>query len=247
MIVYQAAAYIRLLDRQRVNDAVKALLAAFAKGSDLDALVARNNVERLTVIEATGDDPAVLESDAQLLNRYLLSFTGLGAGSRDRYLYETHTAVPAIPVGGAAVVGWREHGRRGDVDIVACGPDGRDLTEPEFDAMKAGVLSGRVVPEASSAACLRANRLEYSVAQTIRIRSGPSPATVAADVEARIRALTDERTVIGGVVPLAFIAGSAHGPSVISATTSLPAADIEADAYTVPVCTGIAISVEVIS
>tara|TARA_R110002049_G_scaffold285335_1_gene466161 strand:+ start:1228 stop:2139 length:912 start_codon:yes stop_codon:yes gene_type:complete len=246
-IVYQAAAYIRLLDRQRVNDAVKALLPAFAKGADLDALVARNAVVRLTVIEATGADPAVMESDANLLNRYLLSFDRGAAGTRDRYLFEAHTAVPVIPVGGAFVAGWREHGRRGDVDIVACGPDGRDLTEAELSDLRVGVLADSVVPEASSAAVKPAIRFEYQVEQKIIIRRGPSPAVVAADVEARIRELTDERTIINGTVPRDFIAGAAHGPNVVKAITTSPMVDIEADAYTVPVCTEITITVEVAS
>jgi phage-related baseplate assembly protein len=245
--VLEAAAYRELLLRQRVNDAVQALLPAFARGSDLDALVARNGITRAVVVPASGQTPAVLETDAQLLNRYLLSFDRQGAGTRQRYLFEAHSALPILPDGAVFVAGWKEHGRAGDVDVVACGPGGRDLTQAELDALGAAVLADDVVPEATSAAVVPATRVEYTVAQTIRIPKGPSSAAVAADVEARIRAFTDARTVIGAQVPRDFIAGAAFGPNVISAETSLPAADIVTDAYSVPVCTGIAVTVEVLS
>lgn len=48
----QVWANLRLLDRQRVNDAVKALLAPFSAGADLDNVVARQGLARLVVMPA---------------------------------------------------------------------------------------------------------------------------------------------------------------------------------------------------
>ena len=45
-------AYDKMMERARINDAAKALLLAFARGSDVDHLAANYNVKRLTVVEA---------------------------------------------------------------------------------------------------------------------------------------------------------------------------------------------------
>ncbi len=85
---------MRLIDRARVNDGIKALLASLATGDNLDALVASRNIERLTVSPATADSAAVMEGDFALLRRYLLSFSAASAGSEGRYLYDAWTAWP---------------------------------------------------------------------------------------------------------------------------------------------------------
>lgn len=247
VIASQAWSYLRLLDRQRVNDVAKALTAAFAKGTDLDHFVARNNVTRLELIPASGDQPAVMESDDRLLQRYLLSFSGRSAGSRERYIFEALTAVPALPAGGVAVLGHAVHGRRGDVEIVICGPGGRDVTDEELAAVQAACLADHVVPVATHAQVTRAERHEYTVAGTLVIPPGPSPETVRAEAIARIREEADRRTLIGAKVVRDFLAGAANGLSVIDSTLALPEADIEADPYTVPVCTDIAVTIQVAS
>jgi phage-related baseplate assembly protein len=246
IIAGRAFSTLRLLDRFRVNDAIKSLLAAFAKEGDLDAFVARNNVERLLISPATQSSAAVYESDENLLNRYLLSFDGRSAGSRDRYLYEGHTALPVLPIGGLAVNGYRVHGRRGDVDIVASGPDGRALSDEEIALLRLKCLADHVVPEATAAILLRAQRHEYQVRQTIYVPSGPSPAVISSEAIKRVRAVTDKATIIGAKVVRDFLAGAANGVSVIDAVTHEPAADIIVDRYTVPVCTAIEINVEVV-
>ncbi len=64
----QENAYREVILRQRVNDAARAVMVAYAVGSDLDQLGANNNVERLVITPA---DPsaippieAVMESDS---------------------------------------------------------------------------------------------------------------------------------------------------------------------------------------
>ena len=67
IVVARAWRYLRNLDRNRVNDGLKALLAPLSTGSNLDALVAGRNVERLTIIEATASSPAIRQGDSALL------------------------------------------------------------------------------------------------------------------------------------------------------------------------------------
>lgn len=236
VILGQAYSYIRLLDRARVNDAVRAVLAPFAKKADLDAIAASANVERLTVVPAANGQPAVMETDEALLRRYLLSFDRPGAGSRDRYLYEAWTAWPLMH--DAAVLGYGVHGKRGDVHIVLSGPGGRDPTDEEFGRVFAALHAPWNKPEAVALTILRAQRVLYAVRLRVTIPPGPDGSIVAAEAAGRVRRLADERTLIGGEIPAGMLAGAAYGPNVITVEDLAPVA-IERNPYAVPVCTAV--------
>lgn len=245
VILGQADTYMRLLDRQRVNDAVKALLAPTASSADLDNVVARQGMQRLELAPATGDQPAVMETDAALLRRYLLSFDRPSAGSAGRYLYEAWTVAPwltDVRVNGRAV-----HGRIGDTDIVIAGVDGAAATVDELAAVQAAVTHPHVKPEAVGVAVIPATRKEYRVEQVVVVPVGPDAELVRAEAEARVRAVCLSRMLIGAAVPRDLVAGAAFGPSIVDVVHVAPAADIAAQPYAIPVCTEIAISVEVAS
>ncbi|OYW64656.1 MAG: hypothetical protein B7Z40_13475 [Bosea sp. 12-68-7] len=231
VILLQAWSYLRLLDRQRVNDAVKAVLAPLATGTDLDNVVAGANILR-----ADG------ESDAALRRRYLLTFDAPSAGSRDGYLLQAFTAWPLMH--DASVIGPAVHGRRGDVDIVIAGPGGRLPTGEELALVRAAVNSTSVRPEAAAVVVLAATRATYVVDLTATIPRGPDPEVVRQEIITRVAAAAAERAVIGGEVPARFITGAAYGPSVIRVTQESPAADIAPEPYTIPICTSIHVRLE---
>lgn len=93
----EKAAYDKMMSRARINDAAKALLLAFARGSDLDHLAANYNVQRLQVLAADpGPVPPIeaqYESDDSLVERTLLAFEGMSiAGPRDAYVFHAMSA-----------------------------------------------------------------------------------------------------------------------------------------------------------
>jgi phage-related baseplate assembly protein len=93
----ELAAYQKLMSRARINDAAKASLLAYARGTDLDNRAADYGVERLTITEAAPDAippiAAVMEEDDALLYRTQLSLEGLSvAGSRGAYEFHGLTA-----------------------------------------------------------------------------------------------------------------------------------------------------------
>ncbi|MCC0033757.1 MAG: baseplate J/gp47 family protein [Hoeflea sp.] len=242
IIVGQAWSYLRLLDRQRVNDALKALLAPLSTGSNLDNLVARQGIQRLTITAASGSTPAVMESDARLLERYLLSFNRAAAGSRDGYLFAAFTAWPGA--GDIEVVGRRIHGRRGDVDIVVAGPDGDAPSTENLALVRAAVTADDVQPETTSVSVLAATRVTYAVDLVIEVLKGPDPEIVKDEAVARIRAVADDRTFIGGEVPASLLSGAAYGTSVMKVRDNAPVV-IAPDPYSIPVLTTITVSTEV--
>ncbi|MFQ2693723.1 baseplate J/gp47 family protein [Aeromonas caviae] len=88
----QENAYRELILRQRINDAAVANMLAWAKGSDLDNLVANWKVQRLTIQPgdptATPPVPEIKEDDEALILRALMAWDGLSvAGPTGAYEY----------------------------------------------------------------------------------------------------------------------------------------------------------------
>lgn len=249
MIAAQAWSFARRLDRTRVNDAYKALLAQFARGSNLDAVVAKNNVQR-RIVPATDTTAAIMEGDRSLLIRYLLSNDRASAGSPGCHLYNAHTAWPqssdkTLGLWDARVNGRAVHGRRGDTDVVIVGPFGRNPTEEEMSTVRAAVIRYNAVPEATSVAVLAARRREYSKHLILEIPGiGPAPEVVRQEAEKRVQAAAISRTLIGGEVPPDLLSGAAYGENIINVRDLTPLT-IKPDPYVVPVLIDLKIDLEV--
>lgn len=245
VILGEAWSYLRLLDRQRVNDAVAAVLAPLAKGSNLDNVVARVGVQRLVIHPATATSAAIMEIDARLLMRYLMAFDRPAAGSVDKYLYWAFTSWPSML--DAAVLGFETHGRRGDIDIPVIGPAGALPTDAQLALVRAAVTATGVKAEATSVTVMAANRALYSVALTLNISQGPDPATVVSAATAAVTAAANGRMILGGQVPMDLLSGAAYVGGVLSVARLSPLADIPADPYTVPVMSGLTITPNVLT
>ncbi|EOR07214.1 baseplate assembly protein [Acinetobacter tandoii] len=87
----QTFAYRQLLKTGNINEKAKALMLAYAKGSDLDHLAANRKVYRKTIIEAdpTTSPPteAVMEEDEDLRRRTQLEPESMSAGSDGCYQF----------------------------------------------------------------------------------------------------------------------------------------------------------------
>lgn len=93
----QENAYREVILRQRINEAVKAVMVAYALDDDLDQLGANKGVERLTVTPAdeTTIPPtaAVMESNDDFRARIAAAFKGLSvAGPTGAYEYHARSA-----------------------------------------------------------------------------------------------------------------------------------------------------------
>ncbi|MBB4145815.1 baseplate J/gp47 family protein [Rhizobium rhizoryzae] len=250
IVVARAWRYLRNLDRNRVNDGLKALLAPLASGANLDAVAASRNVERLIVQPATSTAEEILESDTSLLQRFLESFDRPAAGSAGRYLYDARSAWPqsadkTLGLWDARVNGYAVHGRRGDIDLVIAGPFGRVPTTPELLTVRDAVTDINRAPEGVSIVVLPAVRVEYQPSLVIEVPgNGPAPETIRQEALARVEAAAMDRRLIGGEIPAGLLAGSAYGPNVIKVRDLAPVV-IAPDPYKIPVMTGLTVTVEV--
>lgn len=245
VVISEAWAYVRLNDRARVNDAVRSVLAPLAQKDDLEQIVARVGVERLTITPSPdgGVTPAIMESDEQLLRRYLLAFDRPSAGSADRYKYEALTACPQLQ--DVRVNGYAIHGRKGDVDIVLAGPGGRLPTTEEVLAVSNACTATNVKPEATGVSVIAAIRALYSVSMTLEIPAGPDPAVIQAMAIESVTAAAQTRLLIGAQVPTDLLFGAAYQPNVLRVNRGTPTADIPPDPYTIPVMSGLNIAMAV--
>ncbi|MQY44504.1 baseplate assembly protein [Rhizobiales bacterium RZME27] len=249
-IVGEAWSYLRLLDRQRVNDGIRALLAPLAAGTNLDSIVASRNIQRLVMIPASSGVAAVMEGDESLLRRYLYSFDVPAAGSEGRYLHDAFAAWPqsqdkSLGLWDARVNGRAVHGRRGDTDVVLIGPFGRLPTVSELAVVRNAITNVNRSPEAVAISVMSATRAEYSVSLVLDVPGvGPSAETIRTEAEARVRAAAKERAIIGGEIPDGLLAGAAYGAGVIKVLDLSPVA-ISADPYKVPVMTALNITTAV--
>ncbi|MQB19657.1 baseplate assembly protein [Agrobacterium tumefaciens] len=249
-IVGEAWSYLRLMDRQRVNDAFRALLAAYAKGSNLEGIAAGRNLARIAIVPATSSAAAIMEGDDALLRRYLLSFDVPASASAGRYLYDAWTAWPqsadkSLGLWDARVNGRAIHGRLGDTDVVVIGPEGRLPTPAELASVRAAVTHPDRAPEAVAISVMAASRVEYAVSLVLEVPAvGPSPDVVKAEAIKRVTAAAKDRTLIGGEIPAGLLPGSAFGVGIIKVRDRAPVV-IEPDPYRVPVMIALTIDVEV--
>ncbi|MBC3948242.1 baseplate assembly protein [Pseudomonas folii] len=93
----ELAAYNKVGNRARVNDAAKALMLAYAKRADLEQLGARVNLKRLVVVaeDLTTSPPTaqVMEEDDPFRERIQMSWEGLStAGPRNSYILHARNA-----------------------------------------------------------------------------------------------------------------------------------------------------------
>ncbi|MFP5426465.1 MAG: baseplate J/gp47 family protein [Gammaproteobacteria bacterium] len=93
----EVGAYRKLLNRVRINDAAKALLLAYATGSDLDQLAANVHLQRLVIqagdVSAVPPVEAIMEEDDALRERVQLVYEGLTtAGPRNSYILHARNA-----------------------------------------------------------------------------------------------------------------------------------------------------------
>lgn len=246
VIVNQAESYRELLLRARINDTIRALMPAFASGSDLDNIVARANVRRLPTAFEDGE-PVAWESDRVLLNRYLAAFAAPAAGSEDSYIFHARTAWPAAhdirPLDYAAGTGLS----KGDVEIILLAANGEDPEQGDIDAVVAA-LSPRANRPLTDVVSVRKAHIEpWRLEAKLILPRGASPAREIAERQAAAQAFANRRYFIGGKVPLTGAVSALYSPNVTSVVLTEPVADVPHGPDRAPFLTEIALTYEVVA
>jgi phage-related baseplate assembly protein len=227
VILQQEDTYREILDRQRVNDALRAVLPAYARGADLDAIALRAGVAREVVEPATDSTPAVMESDARLLERYLAAFARPAAGSIDGYIYAVLTALPSLR--DVEVLGPETHGQDGRIRIVLLAPAGQTISQSDIDTVGAACNGKTVRPLTDHVSVQAAELVTYAVDAVLEVPRGPDPAVVRQAALTSLNAYASTRYRVGGDqgrIPANALAAALYVPNVSRVILAAPMADI---------------------
>ncbi|GKW43303.1 MULTISPECIES: baseplate assembly protein [Pectobacterium] len=234
----QENAYRELLWRQRVNEAARAVMVAFAQGNDLDQLGANFSVSRLVITPADDSTlpptPALMESDSDLRLRIQQSFEGLSvAGSVGAYQYHGRSA----------------DGRVADVSVISPSPasvtvsvlsrEGDGSASPELVAIVAAALNGEDVrPVADRVTVQSAAIVPYEIDATLYLYRSPEAEPVRAAAEQKLKAYISAQHRLGRDIRRSAIYAALHVEGVQRVELTTPAADIVLTAGQASYCSG---------
>ena len=239
--VLEVAAYFRLLDRQRINEAALATMVAYASGDDLDGVGARFNVERLVIVEAddsvTPPIEAEYEDDDAFRRRILLALEGIStAGSVGSYQYHALSAhslvadVSAIMPSAGTVL----------VSVLSKAGDGT-ADQEVLDAVEAALNAEDVRPLTDEVIVQSAQIVEYGGSAVLYIEEGPEIEPVLAAAQASLDAYTQNQLRLGRNIRKAAIHAALMVTGVQNAVLS-GIDDIVISKEQSAYCTGITLS-----
>ena len=239
--VLEVCAFREVTLRQRVNDAAKAVMVAYATGTDLDNLAALVPVERK--IEVAGDPDAVpptedeMESDADFRARVQLAPEGFSvAGPDGAYIYHA-LSVPGVA--SAAV----ESPSPGEVVAYVLANSGDGTPDADLLAAVAAVLSrADMRPLTDHVSVEAATIVTYQVEAVLTLAEGPSTDSVEDAARTALEAYVKERHALGMGVALSGIYKALHVSGVQSVALDSPTADVTVTDAEAAYCTAITLS-----
>ncbi|CCA91317.1 baseplate J/gp47 family protein [Novosphingobium sp. PP1Y] len=236
----QVFAYFAQLLRQRVNDAVRAVMPAYAVGADLDNIAALFGITRFTL--ASADEalgiPAVMESDADFRRRMVLAPEGYSvAGPEGAYIFHALSADADV------------------LDASATSPAAGEVLVSVLSRTGSGAASAALVSKVAAYVSDETRRpltdfvtvqsaeiVTYAVEATLTTFSGPDGGVVLAAAHANLDAYIASSHRLGRDITRSAIFAALHVEGVQNVELSAPAADIIVSRTQAPHCTGTTIN-----
>ncbi|WP_178860846.1 baseplate assembly protein [Thiomicrorhabdus cannonii] len=240
--VLEVAAYRELLIRQRVNEAARSVMLAYALGNDLDNLGALFGVSRL-VIDA-GDEtatPPVLptyEADADFRYRIQLSLEGYStAGPEGAYVFH------ALSADGAVLDASATSPSPGEVVVTVLSRTGDGTADQALlDTVNAVLSAEDVRPLTDSVTVQSATIVNYTIEATLHFYAGPGSDEVLAQAQAAVETYAANQHRLGLDVTLSGIYAALHQPGVQRVDLTQPVANIVVDRQSATYCTAITLT-----
>lgn len=239
----QENAYREVILRQRINEAAKAVMVAYALDDDLDQLGANNGVERLTITAAdeTTIPPtaAVMESNDDFRARIAAAFEGLSvAGPTGAYEYHARSAdgrvadasaiSPSPAVVTVTVLAREGNGTAAD-DLLAVVDDALNDENVRPVADRVGVQSAQIV--------------DYAIEAELYLYPGPEAEPIRAASEAKLAAYVTAQKRLGRDIRLSALYAAIHVEGVQRVNLIQPVTDVVLDKTQAAYCTGYTLTV----
>ncbi|GAA3911805.1 baseplate assembly protein [Gibbsiella dentisursi] len=238
-------AYREMVLRQRINEAARAVMLAFATGNDLDQIAANYGITRLTITPAddttTPPTAAVMESDDNLRTRVQSSMEALSvAGPREAYQYHARSA------SGKVADAYAFSPAPACVTVVILSTEGDGTADDALISTVDEALSDEDVrPIADRLAVQSAEIVNYSITATLYLASdGPESEVIKTTAEAQLTAYTEARHRIGKSIYREKIAGVLNCDGVENIDITAPPADISITRTQASFCTGYTLNIE---
>lgn len=239
----QENTYRELILRQRINEAAKATMVAWATGGDLDQLGMNNGVTRLVLTPADSSTlpptAAVMEKDEDFRLRIAQAFEGLSvAGPAGAYEYHARSADGRIADVSATSPAPAE------VLITVLSREGHGEASAELlSAVNIALNDENVRPVADRVRVQSASIVEYSVDAALFLYPGPEAEPIRAAAEARLAAFVTAQSRLGRDIRRSALFAALHVEGVQRVELTQPAQDVVLDKTQAGWCTGRAISV----
>ncbi|TWD49498.1 baseplate J/gp47 family protein [Pseudomonas sp. SJZ131] len=209
--VLEVAAYIKVGNRARVNDAGKAVLLAHAIDGDLDHLGANVNLKRLVVqaedLLAVPPVPEVKEEDDPFRERIQLAYEGLTtAGPRNSYILHARNA------SGLVADATAESPAPCFVTVTVLGLEGQGVAPPELLAAVAAALNDdNVRPVCDRVTVQSAQVIPYKIEAILHMAgAGPEADASLAEAISRLAAWINPRKRLGVEVARSGVDAQLH-------------------------------------
>ena len=245
-ILLEESALRELTLRNRINDAARAVMLAYARGNDMDQIGANFNTQRLLITPADPDavppTDAVYESEEAYQLRIQEAFDGLSvAGPGAAYEFFARSA----------------HGHVADASCVSPAPceivmsilsTEEDGTAGQYliDAVATALSPEEVRPMGDLVTVQSAEIIDYQIEAVIYVPSSPEASIMLAAAQDRIAKEVKQKRPLGRSVYRTRLGSVLHVEGVIKIDLIQPAADIVLTRLQAARCTGINVIAEVL-
>jgi phage-related baseplate assembly protein len=227
----EVAAYRELLLRQRINDAARSVMLAYARGSDLDHLAALLGVTRLNATNDKGD-VTFTENDEDLRQRIMLSLEGFStAGPIGAYHYHGMSADSDVkdisvtsPAPGEVCITVLSRSNTGSPSAALV-----QRVEQYLNADTRRPLTDKVTVQAAQV-------INYRIEAALMIEQGPDPQVIREHALQEVINYTQLQHRLGHSVTLSGIYAALHRPGVHNVVLTSPTADVTTDLHRAPYC-----------
>lgn len=234
----QENAYRELVWRQRVNEAAKGVMLAFAQGADLDQMAANNNTQRLVIepAEPTAVPPkaAVMEDDESLRLRAQAAYETMAVAG-PRLQYETLARAADSNVLDASAIS--PAGAEVTITVLAREGDGT-ADQNLLDTVDAALQPDEVRPLADRVTVQSAAIETYEIEAILYIPAGPESPAIVERAQQQLADYTADRRLAKSIYRTA-ITSALHVTGITHVELISPAADILRDSTQAAYCTSI--------
>ena len=237
-------AYRELILRQRINQAARAVLLAFASGSDLDHVAANFNTQRLVISPANNSVypplPAVYESDDVLRQRALLAFDALSvAGPKQAYIYHALSA----------------DGRVADATAISPAPAEALITVLQLDSedgstsqdllniVDAALSDQNIRPVGDRVTVQSAEIIEYEIEARLYVNRVAEHSTLVEEAIKRVQKFAHEPRRLGRCTYLSQLYALLTVDGVVRAEILQPTADVPVNDQQATYCSNIRVEI----